>query len=106
METRVFTRLSTASPVMSQIKSSLPTNNTPKPNQTIEAALVEFMRQHHTHLPSNLHNLATQAIEKPLLRLVMRKTDNNQSKAAKILGLNRATLHKKLVEYQLLEEFI
>ncbi len=40
-------------------------------------------------------------MEVPLLRVVMRYTKNNQSKAAKILGLSRGTLRKKLAIYQI-----
>nr|MBP6645980.1 Fis family transcriptional regulator [Burkholderiaceae bacterium] len=39
---------------------------------------------------------------RPLLEVVMARADNNQSKAAEWLGLNRNTLRKKLVEHQLL----
>lgn len=40
-------------------------------------------------------------VEKPLLLYIMNKTEGNQSKAAKILGLNRNTLRKKLKQYNL-----
>ena len=80
---------------------SIEQNMTPRFSQTIEAALTLFLTQHQPHLPKNLHALAMTAIEKPLLKLIMQKTENNQSEAAKILGLNRATLRKKLVEHHL-----
>lgn len=35
-------------------------------------------------------------VEKPLLEAVLKHTDENQSKAAKVLGINRSTLRKKL----------
>lgn len=73
-------------------------------SHTIEAALVEFLNHHQQHLPKNLHSLAVDAIEKPLLKLIMRNVDHNQSQAAKILGLNRATLRKKLIEHGMLKE--
>ena len=38
----------------------------------------------------------------PLLDVVMSHADNNQSRAAEWLGLNRNTLRKKLVEHKLL----
>ena len=40
-------------------------------------------------------------VEKSLIKCVMEKVKNNQSKASKILGLNRNTLRKKLKEYEL-----
>ena len=42
-------------------------------------------------------------VEKPLLEVVMAKAEQNQSKAAEWLGLNRNTLRKKLVEHKLLK---
>ena len=41
-------------------------------------------------------------VELPLFRTVLEHTDGNQSQAAEILGINRATLRKKLKQYQLL----
>lgn len=41
-------------------------------------------------------------VERPLLEVVMQQAENNQSRAAEWLGLNRNTLRKKLVEHKLL----
>jgi Fis family transcriptional regulator len=41
-------------------------------------------------------------MEKPLLDVVMRHAEGNQSRAAGWLGLNRNTLRKKLTEHKLL----
>ena len=38
-------------------------------------------------------------VEAPLLECVMEYTDSNQTKASKLLGLNRGTLRKKLKQY-------
>ena len=40
-------------------------------------------------------------IERPLLRTVMQHAANNQSEAAKILGVNRNTLRKKLAQHDI-----
>ena len=40
--------------------------------------------------------------EKPLFKIVLEHTNGNRSKAADILGINRNTLHTKLVEYKLI----
>jgi Fis family transcriptional regulator len=42
-------------------------------------------------------------VEKPLLDVVMKQADGNQSKAAEWLGLNRNTLRRRLVEHKLLK---
>ena len=41
------------------------------------------------------------AVEKPLLEMVMRHADGNQSNAAEWLGINRNTLRRKLVDHKL-----
>ena len=41
-------------------------------------------------------------IEVPLLEAVLARTRGNQSQAAKMLGINRATLRKKLERYSLI----
>lgn len=53
-------------------------------------------------VPHDLHNMLLMACEKPLLELVMAKTRGNQSLASEWLGINRATLRKKLVQFDLL----
>ena len=53
--------------------------------------------------PDGMFDLLVKAVEKPLLEVVMDKADQNQSKAAEWLGLNRNTLRKKLLEHKLLK---
>ena len=53
--------------------------------------------------PGALYDMVVRAVEKPLLEVVMSQADNNQSRAAEWLGLNRNTLRKKLVEHKLLK---
>lgn len=52
--------------------------------------------------PSGMHAMLIQAVERPLLEVVMQRADGNQSRAAHWLGMNRNTLRKKLMEYGLL----
>ena len=49
----------------------------------------------------DLHALVISEVEKPLLEAVLNHTKSNQSKAAKMLGLSRGTLRKKLATYNL-----
>ena len=46
--------------------------------------------------------MLVEAVEKPMLEVVMRHTRDNQSKAAQWLGLNRNTLRKKLTLHKLI----
>ena len=49
----------------------------------------------------HLHELVITGIEKPLLEMVLKETNGNQTQAANILGINRNTLRKKIQEYNL-----
>ncbi len=53
--------------------------------------------------PDGLYDLMLASFEKPLLDVVMRHAEGNQSRAAEWLGLNRNTLRKKLLEHKLIK---
>jgi Fis family transcriptional regulator len=71
-------------------------------DECVRASLEAYLRDLDGLEPHGMHEMLVRAVEKPLLELVMVAAANNQSKAAKWLGLNRNTLHKKLLEHQLL----
>ena len=50
---------------------------------------------------AELYELVIAQVEKPLLEIVMRETRGNITKAAQVLGINRATLRTKLNKYGL-----
>lgn len=54
--------------------------------------------------PANVYGMVLAEMEVPLLKVVMQYTSGNQSKAAKILGISRGTLRKKLAIYQIDDE--
>ena len=53
------------------------------------------------HESSGLYQLVLNEVEKPLLETALKHSDFNQSKAAKVLGLSRSTLRKKLEYYDI-----
>ena len=53
------------------------------------------------NIPIDVYQLVLNEIEPPLLYAVMDFSNNNQSKAARILGLNRTTLRTKLKKYNI-----
>jgi len=53
--------------------------------------------------PNGLHDLFLGAAERPLLEVVLRHADGNQSKAAEWLGINRNTLRRKLLDHKLMK---
>jgi len=73
----------------------------------IDACVRESLEQYFKDLrgaePHSMHEMVIAAVEKPLLDVVMKQAEGNQSKAAEWLGLNRNTLRRKLVEHKLLK---
>jgi Fis family transcriptional regulator, factor for inversion stimulation protein len=73
--------------------------------ETIEQCITRSLDQYFSNLngakPHALHDLVIGAVERPLLSYVMAKTGGNQSAAAELLGINRNTLRKKLLEHRL-----
>ena len=57
---------------------------------------------HAGSLPApGLYERLLMTLEKPLIRETLRATGGNQIKAAEILGLNRNTLRKKILELKI-----
>ncbi len=67
----------------------------------VKQALERYFTELDGHLPSGLYDLVLAEVERPMLEVVMSRTRGNISKAAQFLGLNRATLRKKLEKYGL-----
>lgn len=67
----------------------------------VEQAVEQYFVESKGKLPKNLHAIVLEVMEVPLIERVLTHTEGNQSKAAKILGLNRATLRKKIQQYRI-----
>ena len=53
--------------------------------------------------PAGMHEMILGVVEKPLLDVVMKHAEGNQSRAADWLGINRNTLRRKLVDHKLIK---
>ena len=84
------------------------TDNTSSTSKTLSEQVKKPMNKYFKALgdvePANVYEMVMSEVEPELLMSVMQFTKNNQSKAAAILGLNRATLRKKLHQYQIMEK--
>ena len=69
--------------------------------ECVRSSLEGYFRDLRGTEPDGMHEMLVRVVEKPLLEVVMQHAENNQSKAALWLGLNRNTLRKKLKEYDL-----
>ncbi len=69
---------------------------------SVRTSVEQYFRDLRGAQPADLHRLFVAAAEKPLLEVVMRQAEGNQSKAAEWLGINRNTLRRKLLDHKLL----
>ena len=75
------------------------------PGEQLAAAVLHWLEDRvgakGSPVPENLYEQLLRAIEPPLLEELMRRLQGNRVLAAQWLGLNRATVRKKLAEYGL-----
>ncbi len=69
--------------------------------EQVRESLQHYFRQLDGHHTSDLYQLVIAEVEQPLLETVMNHTGGNQTQAAKLLGISRCTLRKKLAQYDL-----
>lgn len=72
-------------------------------DECIRASLEGYFRDLRGTEPHGVHQMVLDAVERPLLDVVMQHAGGNQSKAAEWLGINRNTLRRKLTEHKLLK---
>jgi two-component system, NtrC family, nitrogen regulation response regulator GlnG len=72
------------------------------PSQSLEALVAdkvrEFVRRMANAGQTGLYHLLLAEFERPLIRITLEETRGNQVAAARLLGINRNTLRKKIGE--------
>ena len=73
---------------------------------TIDEAVLKSLEKYFRDLdgapPSAIYDMVIQAVEKPMLEVVMKQAHGNQLRASEMLGINRNTLRKKLHHHGML----
>jgi two-component system, NtrC family, nitrogen regulation response regulator GlnG len=69
--------------------------------ELIRHKLEDYFRRTEGVDVDNLYSLVIERIERPLIELTLKKTRGNQIRAAQILGINRNTLRKKIVDLRI-----
>ena len=68
----------------------------------VSKSLRKYFQELDGEKPTDVYSMVLKEVELPLLEIVMKECNENQSKASKILGMNRGTLRSKLKEHKLL----
>ncbi|MEF8714139.1 MAG: helix-turn-helix domain-containing protein [Accumulibacter sp.] len=66
-------------------------------------ALENYFQQLEGEKPAAVYAMVIKSVERPMLEVVLKQTGGNQTLAAEILGINRNTLRKKLVDHKLID---
>ncbi|HTJ97215.1 MAG TPA: Fis family transcriptional regulator [Rhodocyclaceae bacterium] len=68
----------------------------------VRRTLNRYFRDLEGERPAAVYDMVLANVEKPMLEVVMKQAEGNQTTAAEILGINRNTLRRKLSEHGLL----
>jgi len=69
--------------------------------ECVRNALTLYLNQLDGHATNDLYRLVMNEVEPPMLQTVLDHCGGNQTRAARMLGMSRSTLRKKLGEYGL-----
>jgi len=82
------------------------TYQNPEKKVTLKNNVAQIMTHYFNNLngeePQNLHDFFLEEVEEPIIEVVMKNTNNNQSETARILGISRGTLRAMLKKYGML----
>ena len=67
----------------------------------VKSALERYFHDLNGENVSGIYEMVIHEVERPMLEIVMRHAKSNQCKAAEILGINRNTLRKKIVDLRI-----
>ena len=70
----------------------------------VTTAVRHYLDELDGQISTDVYQMVLAEIEAPLLEEILIYTRHNQSKASRMLGLNRGTLRKKLKQHSLLRE--
>jgi Fis family transcriptional regulator, factor for inversion stimulation protein len=67
----------------------------------IYGALETYFADLDGEMPAPIYDMVIRSVERPMLEVILQQAGGNQTLAATMLGINRNTLRKKLVDYKL-----
>ena len=77
-------------------------NNLHEPlSRAVQFSIKNYFEELNGEEVTGIYDMVLQETERPLLQVIMAQVGGNQTRAAKMLGINRNTLRKKLTQYGL-----
>ena len=73
--------------------------NTEPLSKCARKALKFYLQNLDGHEVNDLHQMVIGEVERPLIETVLDHTRGNQTQAARLLGMSRSTLRKKMAQY-------
>lgn len=67
----------------------------------ISGALETYFKDLDGEMPGPIYEMVLRSVERPMFEVILHQAGGNQTLAATMLGINRNTLRKKLVDYKL-----
>jgi len=67
----------------------------------VRRVLEKYLRDLDGQAPHTVYDMVMNSAEQPMLEVVMKHVNGNQTAAADLLGISRNTLRRKLTAYQL-----
>lgn len=71
-------------------------------SECVRRSLERYFRDLDGEKPCSIYDMVLAQVERPMLEVVMRQANGNQTTAAALLGINRNTLRRKLQDNDLL----
>ena len=71
-------------------------------NDCVRRSLNLYFRDLNGETPHAVYEMVLKCVERPMLEVVMKQAEGNQTLAADMLGIGRGTLRRMLTEHELL----
>ena len=80
---------------------AVPQSAPPTLRETVQASIRNYLNDMGDSQAEDLYQIVLSEVEPPLIEEVLQFTGQNQSRAARILGITRNTLRAKLLRYDI-----
>ena len=70
-------------------------------HEAVKRSLERYFKDMDGEKPTSIYEMVLKNVEKPMIEVVLARAEGNQTLAAEMLGINRATLRKKMQQLRI-----